>query len=85
MEEGNTLTLETDIYSEPEANVKWFKNGQECSADARLKIHHDSKRYEEYSMTLNLCKPADSGTYEIRAKNLVGESVSKCQVNILSK
>ncbi|XP_046810938.1 obscurin isoform X2 [Lucilia cuprina] len=85
LEEGKTLTLETDIYSEPEATVKWYKNGQECSADARLKIHHDSKRYEEYSMTLNLCKPEDSGTYEVRAKNLVGESVSKCQVNILTK
>ena len=86
LEEGKTLTLETEIYSEPEATVKWFKNGQECKADARLKINHDSKRYEEYSMTLNLCKPQeDTGTYEVRAKNLVGETISKCQVNILSE
>lgn len=79
------MHLETEIYSEPEATVKWYKNGQECSADARLKITHDSKRYEEYSMTLNLCKVDDTGVYEVRAKNKVGESVSKCQVNILSK
>lgn len=85
VEEGKSLHLETEIYSEPEATVKWYKNGQECSADARLKITHDSKRYEEYSMTLNLCKVDDTGVYEVRAKNKVGESVSKCQVNILSK
>uniref|UniRef100_A0A1I8Q6N2 Obscurin n=1 Tax=Stomoxys calcitrans TaxID=35570 RepID=A0A1I8Q6N2_STOCA len=85
VEEGKSFTLEAEIYSEPEATVKWFKNGQECSADARLKIIHDSKRYEEYNLTLNLCKPEDTGTYEVRAKNDVGETVSKCQVNVLSK
>ncbi|XP_059224502.1 obscurin isoform X2 [Stomoxys calcitrans] len=85
VEEGKSFTLEAEIYSEPEATVKWFKNGQECSADARLKIIHDSKRYEEYNLTLNLCKPEDTGTYEVRAKNDVGETVSKCQVNVLTQ
>ncbi|XP_073813115.1 obscurin isoform X2 [Musca autumnalis] len=85
IEEGKTLTLETEIYSEPEATVKWFYNNQECSADARLKITHDTKRYEEYNLTLNLVKPQDTGVYEVRAKNLVGESVSKCQVNVLTQ
>lgn len=85
IEEGHTLTLDTEIYSEPEATVKWYINDQECSADARLKISHNTKRYEEYNLTLNLCKPQDTGVYEVRAKNLVGESVSKCQVNVLSE
>ncbi|XP_075169287.1 obscurin isoform X4 [Haematobia irritans] len=85
VEEGKSFTLESEIYSEPEATVKWYKNGQECSADARLKIIHDSKRYEEYNLTLNLCKVQDTGVYEVRAKNNVGESISKCQVNVLTQ
>lgn len=85
MEQGNELKLEADIYAEPEAKVSWFHNGQECSADARIKIIRDSYHSETYSMTVNICKPEDAGAYEIRALNNVGESTSTCQVVILSK
>lgn len=85
VEQGNELKLEADIYAEPEANISWFHNGQDCSADARFKIIRDSHHSETFSMTVNICKPEDAGTYEIRAKNMVGESTSTCQVIILSK
>lgn len=85
VEQGNDLTLETDIYAEPEATIKWFKNGQECKADAHIKITRDSYHTESYYMTLNICKTDDAGNYEVRAKNTIGESTSSCQVTILSE
>uniref|UniRef100_A0A1A9ZZH6 Obscurin n=1 Tax=Glossina pallidipes TaxID=7398 RepID=A0A1A9ZZH6_GLOPL len=85
VEQGNDLTLETDIYAEPEATIKWFKNGQECKADAHIKITRDSYHTESYYMTLNICKTDDAGNYEVRAKNTIGESTSSCQVTILTK
>ncbi|XP_069964240.1 obscurin isoform X3 [Bactrocera oleae] len=82
---NGTLTLETDIYAMPEPNVQWFKNGQQISADACVKISRDSYRTEDYSLSLTICKPTDAGTYEVRALNAIGESQSQCKVIVLNE
>uniref|UniRef100_A0A0K8U7P3 Muscle M-line assembly protein unc-89 n=2 Tax=Bactrocera latifrons TaxID=174628 RepID=A0A0K8U7P3_BACLA len=81
---NGTLTLETDIYAMPEPTVQWFKDGQEISADARVKISRDSYRTEDYSLSLTICKPTDAGTYEVRALNAIGDSQSQCNVIVLT-
>uniref|UniRef100_A0A034VYZ1 Muscle M-line assembly protein unc-89 n=2 Tax=Bactrocera dorsalis TaxID=27457 RepID=A0A034VYZ1_BACDO len=81
---NGTLTLETDIYAMPEPTVQWFKDGQEISADARVKISRDSYRTEDYSLSLTICKPTDAGTYEVRALNAIGDSQSQCKVIVLT-
>lgn len=82
---GETLTLEAEIYSLPEAEVTWYKDGQEISADARIKISRDSHRSESYYMTLNLCKVSDAGIYQVRAMNKEGYNMSKAEVAVLTK
>ncbi|XP_036332219.1 obscurin [Rhagoletis pomonella] len=81
---NGTLTLETDIYAVPEPTVKWFKDGQEIEADARVKISRDSYRSEDYFLSLTICQPKDAGTYEVKALNSIGESQSQCKVLILT-
>lgn len=62
-----------------------YKNGQEVSADARLKIFRDSKRSESYWMTLTIVKEQDAGVYEVRATNVLGSVESKSIVTVISE
>lgn len=85
VDEGTTLVLEVEIYSVPEPQIVWTKDGQEVHADARIKITHDSQRSETYALTLNLVKGADTGDYEIKATNFLGSSTSRSRVVVQSE
>ena len=83
--EGETLSLKVEISGTPEPEVKWFKDGREVSADARIKITRDTKRRESYDLTLTLIKGSDGGVYEVRAQNELGMVNCKSKVIVLSK
>ncbi|XP_020711856.2 obscurin isoform X2 [Athalia rosae] len=83
--EGETLQLKFEVSGVPEPEVKWFKDGQDVSADARIKITRDSKRKESYDLTLNLVKGSDGGLYEVRAENHMGVVSSKSKVVVQTK
>ncbi|KAK0094450.1 hypothetical protein PV326_010858, partial [Microctonus aethiopoides] len=85
LKEGETLKLQVQISGTPDPNIKWFKDGQEVSADARVKITRDSKRRESYDLTLNLLKGSDGGVYEVRAENEMGSVTCKSKVIVLTK
>lgn len=83
--EGDTLTLEVEIYAVPEPKVIWYKDGQEVRADARIKITRDCTRLETYNLTFNLIKQEDAGDYEVKATNTMGSAGTKSHVKVLSK
>ncbi|XP_053597033.1 obscurin isoform X2 [Microplitis demolitor] len=85
LNEGATLKLQVQVAGTPTPDVKWFKDGKEVSADARIIITRDSKRQENYDLTVNLLKGSDGGTYEVRATNEMGYVSSKSKVIILTK
>jgi hypothetical protein len=85
VDEGTTLVLEVEIYSVPEPQIVWTKDGQEVHTDARIKITRDSHRSETYSLTLNMVKGSDSGDYEIKATNFLGTSSSRSRVVVQSE
>ncbi|XP_046622197.1 obscurin isoform X6 [Neodiprion virginianus] len=78
--EGDTLNLKFEVSGVPEPEVKWFKDGKDVSADARIKITRDTQRKESYDLTLNLVKGSDGGLYEVRAENQMGVVTSKSNV-----
>ncbi|XP_021696069.1 LOW QUALITY PROTEIN: obscurin [Aedes aegypti] len=80
VDENTTLTLEVEIYAEPEPEVTWYKNGQPVQTDARLTIKRDSQRVENYTLSLTMVRGADSGDYEVRAVNSMGTISSKSRV-----
>nr|XP_043066936.1 obscurin [Drosophila bipectinata] len=84
VQEGKSFTLEVEVYSEPEAKIKWFKDGHEIHEDARIKISRDTQRIENYYLTLNLARTEDAGTYEMKATNFIGETTSTCKVAVLT-
>lgn len=83
--EGETLTLEVEIYAKPEPKIVWFRNGQEVRADARIKISRDCTRLETYNLTLNLIKRDDAGDYEVKATNTLGSASTLSHVKVLSE
>ncbi|XP_057331161.1 obscurin-like isoform X6 [Microplitis mediator] len=85
LNEGATLKLQVQVAGTPTPDVKWFKDGKEVSADARIIITRDSKRQENYDLTVNLLKGSDGGVYEVRATNEMGYVSSKSKVIILTK
>lgn len=85
VDEGTTLVLEVEIYSVPDPQIVWTKDGQEVHADSRIKIVRDSHRSETYCLTLNMVKGSDTGDYEITAKNFLGTSSSRSRVVVQSK
>ncbi|XP_076659526.1 obscurin isoform X2 [Halictus rubicundus] len=85
IKEGDTMKLVFEVAATPEPQVKWFKDGQEVSADARIKITRDSKRQESYDLTVTLVKGSDGGVYEVRAENELGYVTSKSKVIVMTK
>ncbi|XP_043515960.1 obscurin isoform X5 [Frieseomelitta varia] len=83
--EGDTLKLIFEVGGTPDPEVKWFKDGEEVSTDARIKITRDSKRQESYNLTVTLVKGSDAGIYEVRAENELGFVTSKSKVLIMTK
>lgn len=85
MKEGDTLKLSFEVSGTPDPEVKWYKDGEEVTADARIKITRDSQRQESYDLTVTLLKGTDGGLYEVRAENELGYVTSKSKVIVMSK
>ncbi|XP_050440784.1 obscurin isoform X46 [Adelges cooleyi] len=83
--EGGLLKLQVICHGSPPPEIKWFKDGKEVRSDAHIKISRDTKRVENFSLTVNLVKLEDGGEYEVRATNEMGTAVTKSIVNILAK
>nr|XP_049692295.1 obscurin isoform X6 [Helicoverpa armigera] len=79
---GQTLKLDVEVEGCPEPKVKWYKDGKEVTTDARIKIERDTKRLENYHLTVTLVKEEDGGDYEVTAENEFGSVSSKSTVTI---
>ena len=62
-----------------------FKDGQEVTADAHIKITRDSQSLEDYSLTVTIVKGADAGDYEVHAENFLGTASTKSTVKVNSE
>ncbi|XP_034830900.2 obscurin isoform X4 [Maniola hyperantus] len=82
---GQTLKLEVEVEGCPEPRIKWYKDGQEVTTDARIKIERDTQRLENYHLTVTLIKEEDGGEYEVRAENEMGSVSSKSTVTVHSR
>lgn len=78
--ENESLDIQVEIKGTPEPQVTFFHNGNEVTTDARIKIKKTSS--ETYHMTFNVLIPSDSGDWECRATNELGEVSSKCKITV---
>uniref|UniRef100_A0A0N4ZKF6 Obscurin n=1 Tax=Parastrongyloides trichosuri TaxID=131310 RepID=A0A0N4ZKF6_PARTI len=79
--EGEPLELKAKISGKPR-QVRWYKNGQEVSPSADIKI---SDVDGEYTFTIPSSKPEDAGIYRVVFTHDKGEIPSSCSVYVKPK
>lgn len=79
MEEGQPLNLSASFIGNPVPDVNWSKDGTPLSPSDRLTVTCDGKKTE---LEINPCEPNDTGVYECRISNPLGEDSTKAQANV---
>ncbi|XP_046395304.1 obscurin isoform X3 [Ischnura elegans] len=82
-DEGDSLTLTIECYANPEPEVKWFKDNEEIKVDTRIHIKREGSS-DKYNLTFDIVKKSDSGEYEVRAKNNMGEVSTRSKLSVNS-
>lgn len=78
-ERGKPLKLLADFEGIPKPEVKWFRNGIEITPTNKNEI----KIYENTAeLTISEITKKDSGKYEIRVQNEVGEARSSSSITV---
>ncbi|KAG8195169.1 hypothetical protein JTE90_023344 [Oedothorax gibbosus] len=74
------LRLSCKVTGYPEPEIDWYFNGDLISAsDPKYSLNRIG---ELYSLIKHSCNPGDSGVYECKARNAVGEDHTRSAVNI---
>lgn len=74
------LRLSCKVTGYPEPELDWYFNGDLISSnDPRYNF---TRSGDVYTLIKQSCKPGDSGMYECKAKNSVGEDHTRSAVNI---
>lgn len=76
---GDSCTLECTVAGTPELTARWFKDGNELSADHKYKITFFNKVSGLKILNAGL---QDSGEYTFEVKNKVGQSSCKASVQV---
>ena len=78
--DGKTATIQATVESNPLAQFKFFKEGNEIFEGGRYKIVTDGETNTIY-FCIRKAKPADEGKYRILAYNAFGED--SCNIKVL--
>ncbi|RMZ96010.1 Muscle M-line assembly unc-89 [Brachionus plicatilis] len=75
--------LQTFIFglSQLFLSIKWFKNDEEIGETSEIRVQQDDNKY---CLTIDDCKPEDSGEYKAILINSFGQTQSQCRLNVLS-
>lgn len=82
--EGEPVYLESSLMpiNDPSMKVEWYFNDQLLKVGHRFKTLHD---FGYVSLQILYAYPEDSGTYECRATNDLGEDRISCNINVQGK
>jgi len=82
--EKKVTKLEAEIVGVPKPDVAWFRNGAEISKDDDRIQTHDAKG-GVFQLIIKNSQNDDTGIYECRATNSIGQAVCKAQLEIETK
>lgn len=85
---GNKLIFNCEVESNPQPEIKWFKESVQLSESARLKFTSTSKGDgKTYSLNLEIdnLTSDDSGQYKVVAKNRLGEVSASIALNFAAE
>ncbi|KAK0408269.1 hypothetical protein QR680_003864 [Steinernema hermaphroditum] len=75
------VKLEVTVVGEPAPTVSWKRNGTMLKQTEKYRIQSDETS-KKYTLTIMDSVVEDSGTYEVVAKNSLGESSCSCVVTV---
>lgn len=78
-EKGRSLTLVAEFEGKPKPEVKWFKNGIEIKPTDKQTVEIQENRTE---LVIPDMVKKDSGKYEVRIQNTLGEAKSSGSVTV---
>lgn len=78
---GTPLQLEVEVTGKPKT-VKWYKDGKELGASAKIKI--DKIDDNTYRLTIPNASPEDAGNYSVEIENEAGKAKSQGNVSVES-
>lgn len=82
--EGEPLLLKAKVNGSPRPTVAWFKDGEPISPDderIRTQLLPDGT----VKLSIDKCRPEDSGAYKLVVKNPNGETAGLCAVAVTRK
>ncbi|XP_006119502.2 uncharacterized protein LOC102451731 [Pelodiscus sinensis] len=79
--ENSEAVFECTVTGSPTPQVQWFKENTCITADGRRYIVNDEKG--NHSLKIKNVGHSDSGTYQCKAANSVGEAMCKCSLVVL--
>ncbi|CAH1108368.1 unnamed protein product [Psylliodes chrysocephalus] len=82
--EGEPLELKAKISGSPSPKVTWYKDGEPISPDDE-NIKTTLLPDGTVKLSIDKCKPSDSGAYKLVVKNRNGESACLCAVAVTQK
>ncbi|XP_072230284.1 myosin light chain kinase, smooth muscle-like [Leuresthes tenuis] len=77
---GATAQLTCLVNGYPQPDVKWLQNEEPVSESSRVAIEQDEDGL--CSLVLDDLRPSDSGVYECRAKNKLGEAMCSAKLKV---
>ncbi|XP_014204704.1 titin [Copidosoma floridanum] len=82
--EGKNAHLEATLtpVNDPTMVVEWFRNGKPIPQGHKFKTTYD---FGFVALDILYAYPEDSGTYMLKASNVVGEAVTTCVISVDSK
>uniref|UniRef100_A0A9J2P3W7 Immunoglobulin I-set domain protein n=1 Tax=Ascaris lumbricoides TaxID=6252 RepID=A0A9J2P3W7_ASCLU len=83
LNEGEPIELTAKVEGQPR-QVKWYKNGQEISPDARIQLI-ENKDSGEYTLRIAKSIPSDGAAYRVVLSNERGEVQSSALAHVKAK
>lgn len=77
---GNIVKIQVGIISKPLPEIEWYKDGKEVISNAQLSIENTT---DASGIVIKDANRLDSGTYEIKIKNVAGSTSASIRVQIL--
>uniref|UniRef100_A0A3B3QAD2 Titin n=1 Tax=Paramormyrops kingsleyae TaxID=1676925 RepID=A0A3B3QAD2_9TELE len=77
---GNIVKIQVGIISKPLPVIEWYKDGKELVSSAQLSIENTT---DASGIVIKDANRLDSGTYEIKIKNVAGSTSASIRVQIL--
>ncbi|CAF1142161.1 unnamed protein product [Rotaria sordida] len=79
--EGKTIRLEAEVIGTPKPDIEWYKGTRELSDNLKYSMTREG---DKCILVINNATPDDVDEYSIKARNIGGSRMCRCNVDVRS-